>query len=161
MLNFSEIKELINIIENSSLRTFELESNAITLKLSKNTEIVVPAVATPVSEKVAKQPVVSEEAVMKVSEEKSVEIKKEDTVVDENLKVVKSPLVGTYYSASAPGEKQYVEIGSKVKKGDILCIVEAMKIMNEITSDFDGEIVEILCDDDDIVEYGLPLFKIK
>ena len=160
MLNFSEIKELINMIESSSLRTFELESKEITLKLSKNCEAVAPISATPV-EKVEKQPITSEAAVMTVLDEKTTEVKKEEPVVQENLKVVKSPLVGTYYSASAPGEKQYVEVGSKVKKGDILCIVEAMKIMNEITSDFDGEIVEILCDDDDIVEYGLPLFKIK
>lgn len=160
MLNFSEVKELINIIENSSLRTFELESNEITLKLSKNCETVAPVAAEKV-ERVVKQPVASEAAAMTVLDEKAVEVKTEAPVAQENLKVVKSPLVGTYYSASAPGEKPYVEVGSKVKKGDILCIVEAMKIMNEITSDFDGEVVEILCDDDDIVEFGLPLFKIK
>ncbi|MBM6861437.1 acetyl-CoA carboxylase, biotin carboxyl carrier protein, partial [Clostridium saudiense] len=70
-------------------------------------------------------------------------------------------LVGTFYSSSTPGGKPYVEVGSKVKKGDVLCIVEAMKIMNEITSDFDGEIVEILRKDEDIVEFGMTIFKIK
>ena len=70
-------------------------------------------------------------------------------------------MVGTYYSSSTPGGAPYVEIGSKVKKGDVLCIVEAMKIMNEITSEVDGEIVEALRTDEEIVEFGMELFKIR
>ena len=66
---------------------------------------------------------------------------------EENLKVIKSPMVGTFYEKPAPNAKCYVEIGQKVKKGDILCIIEAMKLMNEIESEFDGEIVEILVKD--------------
>ena len=80
---------------------------------------------------------------------------------EENYNIVKSPLVGAYYSASTPGGTPYVEVGSKVKKGDTLCIIEAMKVMNEITSEFDGEIVEVLRKDEDIVEFGMELFKIK
>ena len=69
-------------------------------------------------------------------------------------------MVGVFYSAPSPGATPYVSIGSKVKKGDVLCIIEAMKLMNEITSDFDGEIVDICVMDGDVVEYGQPLFKI-
>ena len=70
-------------------------------------------------------------------------------------------MVGTFYSKSSPNAKPYVEVGQQVKKGDILCIVEAMKLMNEIESEFDGEIVEICVNDGDMVDYGKVLFKIR
>lgn len=161
MLNYEQIKELINSIDSSSLRVFELESEEIKLKLSKNeesfneksvensTEVKIPRV---------KSNVVNNEKEIK---EEKVITTKENNLMDENLKAVKSPLVGTYYSASTPGGKPYAEVGSKVKKGDVLCIVEAMKIMNEITSEYDGEVVEALRQDEDIVEFGMDLFKIK
>ncbi len=88
-------------------------------------------------------------------------VSKNEEIINEDLSLVKSPLVGTYYSSSAPGEAPYVEVGSKVKKGDVLCIVEAMKIMNEITSEFDGEVIEVLRKDEEIVEFGMELFKIR
>ena len=87
------------------------------------------------------------------------EVKQEEKKVDG--KVVKSPMVGTFYSKSSPNAESFVKIGSKVKKGDTLCIIEAMKLMNEIESEFDGEIVEILANDEDMVEYGQDLFIIR
>ena len=89
----------------------------------------------------------------------SVEVNNEPKKLEGN--VVKSPMVGTFYSKSSPTAEAFVKVGSKVKKGDILCIVEAMKLMNEIESEFDGEVVEIFVDDEDMVEYGQPLFLIK
>ena len=80
---------------------------------------------------------------------------------EDNCKIVKSPMVGTFYLKPDPNSNPYVEIGKKVKKGDILCIIEAMKLMNEIECEFDGEITEILVKDGEMVEYGKPLFKIK
>ena len=82
-------------------------------------------------------------------------------VATENYKEVKSPMVGTFYSAPSPKDEPYVKVGDKVKKGDVLCVVEAMKLMNEIESEFDGEIVEICVKNEDMVEYGTTLFKIK
>jgi acetyl-CoA carboxylase biotin carboxyl carrier protein len=79
-------------------------------------------------------------------------------VIDGN--VVAAPLVGTFYSSSAPGQEPFVSIGSVVKKGDTLCIVEAMKVMNEILSDFDGSVAGILVKDGDMVEHGQPLIRI-
>ena len=73
---------------------------------------------------------------------------------------IKSPLVGTFYSAPSPEAKPFVEVGAKVKKGDTLCIVEAMKLMNEITADKDCEIVDICVKNGEIVEYGQTLFKV-
>ena len=70
-------------------------------------------------------------------------------------------MVGTFYSAPSPDSNNFVSLGDKVNKGDTLCIIEAMKLMNEIESDFNGKVVEILAEDGDMVEYGTPLFKIK
>lgn len=80
---------------------------------------------------------------------------------EEDCNIVKSPMVGTFYLKSAPNAEQYVEVGKTVKKGDTLCIVEAMKLMNEIESEYSGTIKEILVKDGSPVEYGTPLFKIS
>lgn len=161
MLNYEQIKELVNSIDSSSLRVFQLESEGIKLKLSKNKESINESSIESNSE--VKIPEVKSNVVnieKEIKEEKVITIN-ESTVIDENFNSVKSPLVGTYYSSATPGGKPYVELGKKVKKGDVLCIVEAMKIMNEITSEYDGEIVEVLRQDEDIVEFGMDLFKIK
>lgn len=155
MLDYNKIKELIHEIDSSSIRVFELENDGFKLKLSKNDEVSFKEI--------------NNKEEVNVGNTNSKSIPKKELVVEEEsnnnidmeLKEVKSPLVGTFYSSSTPGGKPYVEVGSKVKKGDVLCIVEAMKIMNEITSDFDGEIVEVLRKDEDIVEFGMTIFKIK
>lgn len=79
---------------------------------------------------------------------------------EDQYNVIKSPMVGTFYIKPSPNSQPYVTIGDEVKKGDTLCIIEAMKLMNEIESEFTGKIIEILVKDGDIVEYGTPLFKI-
>lgn len=75
--------------------------------------------------------------------------------------VVKSPMVGTYYRSSSPGAKAFVEVGSQVKEGDTICIIEAMKILNEIEADKAGTIVQVLCENGQAVEYGQPLYVIE
>lgn len=165
MLNYEQIQELIKSVDSSSLRVFELEVQGTKLRLSKNNEGFRENSKENFKDNLKEvkeelEPLENIPVVTNDKTETKEEVKIEDKK-DENLKAVKSPLVGTYYSASAPGEKPYVEVGSKVKKGDVLCIVEAMKIMNEITSEYDGEIVEILRRDEDIVEYGMELFKIR
>lgn len=82
-------------------------------------------------------------------------------VVGENYKTIDSPIVGTFYDAPSPEADVYVKVGDQVKKGDVVCIVEAMKLMNEIEAEIDGEIVEILVSNEGPVEYGQPLFKVK
>ena len=76
-------------------------------------------------------------------------------------KIITSPMVGTFYMKPSPNSDPYVKVGQKVKKGDVLCIIEAMKLMNEIEAEFDGEIKEILVKDGESVEYGKPLFKLE
>ncbi len=80
---------------------------------------------------------------------------------NENIKVVTSPMVGTFYSKPSPKDKTYVEVGKQVTVGDTLCIIEAMKLMNEIESEYTGKIVKILVEDGKAVEYGTPLFEIE
>jgi acetyl-CoA carboxylase biotin carboxyl carrier protein len=90
------------------------------------------------------------------SSEKSVELKQ-----DKDMVTVGAPIVGTFYRSPAPDEPPYIQIGDKVKEGQPLCIIEAMKLMNEITAEFDGEMVDILAENAQAVEYGQPLFIIK
>ena len=97
----------------------------------------------------------NEEKVVPKQEIKEV---KQETSLD--TKIVKSPMVGTFYLKPTPNSKPYVEVGETIKKGETLCIIEAMKLMNEIESEFSGKIEEILVKDGDMVEYGTPLFRI-
>ena len=161
MLDYEQIKEIINKIDGSSLRVFELEDKDVKLKLSKNSDGNNSANN---ESRIVSEEVASTEAVVfnePEVENKKVEEKKEVTNLDADLKSIKSPLVGTYYSSATPDSTPYVTVGSKVKKGDTLCIIEAMKVMNEVTSEYDGEVMAVLKKDEDIVEYGLDLFKIK
>ena len=144
-MEYEKIKELMKDMENSKLSSLEIDFPDGT-KISMKKEVVVEA---------------------NRSFNENVEVQKEvqkPTVVEENVSegnIIKSPMVGIFYSKSSPTAKAYVEVGSKVKKGDIVCIIEAMKLMNEIEADVDGEIVEICANDGDTVDYGKVLFKIK
>lgn len=157
MLDYNQIKELIKEIDSSSLRIFELENSDIKIKLSKNEEIY----SNKENDTTINKDDNSRSFIKNVESVNEETLIEKEEKLDESLSLVKSPLVGTYYSSSTPGESPYVEVGSKVKKGDVLCIVEAMKIMNEITSEVDGEIVEVLRSDEEIVEFGMELFKIR
>lgn len=150
-MNYEDIKKLIDDMGNSKIDELNIEfPDGIKISMKKDRAPVMPTVPQETVQYIT----VPEKKV----EEKAVEQKNE---VSEEYKIVKSPMVGTFYSKSSPDASAYVEVGSKVKKGDILCIVEAMKLMNEIESEFDGEIVEICVKDGEMVDYGKPLFKIK
>ena len=156
-MNYNDIKELISIIDNSKLTNFELSMDNVNVKMSKT-----GAEFTPVeNSNVPQQTVVSQSVqpttpVMPVVEEETVAEEKVEVSGD----IVKSPIVGTFYASTSPGKPPIVSKGDKVSKGDVLCIVEAMKVMNEITSDFDGEILDILVENGQFVEFGEPLFVI-
>lgn len=149
-MNYEDIKKLIDDMGNSKIDELSIEfPDGIKISMKKDKTQMIQAV--------------SQEPVQYISVPDK-KIEKAETVenkVEENYKIVKSPMVGTFYSKSSPTAEPYVKVGSKVKKGDILCIVEAMKLMNEIESEFDGEIVEVCVNDGDMVDYGKPLFKIK
>lgn len=92
--------------------------------------------------------------------ETAIEQKNEPVVDFNHLREIKSPMVGIFYAAPSPESEPFVEVGSKVKKGDVLCIIEAMKLMNEITAEEDGEIVDVCVSSGQVVEYSQPLFKL-
>lgn len=161
-MNINEVKELIKLINDSDLAYFEYESGDSRIKMDKsltrNTE------STP-NKEASKEPktqrTYKETEVEKVIKE---EVKKEEKK-DESKEVlgtiITSPMVGTFYESPSPDSESFVKLGDNVKKGQTLCIIEAMKLMNEIESDVSGEVIEILVKDGDMVEYGTPLFKIK
>ena len=149
----NEIKQLMEYIEHSNFVEFELERGGFKIKLVKKTAqgsngAVVQAVAAPALFAPAPAQAAGEAPPRHAAEAP-------------DTQVVKSPIVGTFYRSSAPGSKAFVDVGDRVKKGQVLCIVEAMKLMNEIESDADGEILEILVANGQPVEYGEPLFKIR
>ena len=154
MYNLDEIKEFINLLEDSSLSVFEIQKeDGSKIRLEKaqpaqqivNTIPVANGVAAPAP---VAAPVESAPAVTAAP-------------VADSSKTIDAPIVGVFYAASAPGKAPYVSVGKKVKKGDVVCIIEAMKCMNEIHAEEDGEIVEVLVKDGELVEYGQPLFKIN
>jgi len=145
-MDYKDIKKLMDDMGQSKLSEVEIEfpdGTKVSLKKNEETKIVseIPqtAVSTPGQAETAS--------------------KQEEKKLVGN--VVKSPMVGTFYSKSSPTAESFVKIGSKVKKGDTLCIIEAMKLMNEIESEFDGEVVDILVHDEEAVDYGKELFIIK
>ncbi|MHC1685014.1 MAG: acetyl-CoA carboxylase biotin carboxyl carrier protein [Clostridiaceae bacterium] len=154
-MDYSSIKELIKIIDDSSLTNFELELDGTVVKMSKN------QVAMVADEVVKETKSVKKEVAKAVSNSEAAEVKEEVAEKIEGGNLVTAPIVGTFYASSAPGKAPFIKVGDKVKKGDVICIVEAMKIMNEITSEFDGEVVEVFVKEEDMVEYGQPLFRIK
>jgi acetyl-CoA carboxylase biotin carboxyl carrier protein len=151
-MNFKEIKELIKIIDTSNLSEFHIELEDIKLTLKK--EITArPANAN--NGIIDRKEYISNEYNM---DNMAVEPSKKE---EENLHIIKSPIVGFFYAAPNPETPDFVKVGDKIKVGQVLCIVEAMKLMNEITSDVDGEIVEVLEKNQNPVEFGQPLFKIR
>lgn len=164
-MEFEKIKELIQLIDSSSLAFFELQSGNDHIKMDKslvrgvadNTSNVNNVVNTPVNSVNTKEKI--EKTV--VEKEEIMVTEKENFVDDKNISVITSPMVGTFYSSASPESAPFVEIGNTVSKGKVICIIEAMKLMNEIESEYSGVIVERLVNDGDMVEYGQPLFKVK
>ncbi len=151
-----EIKELMEYIENSSFVEFQLERAGFKIKLVKGSP---PAPAVPAGPVAAAPPPPA--AVPAPAPGPDAAAARAAAIEAANVHVVKSPIVGTFYRSSGPGQRPFVEPGDQVKKGQILCIVEAMKLMNEIESDCDGEVLEALVANGQPVEYGEPLFKIR
>lgn len=146
-MEYEAIKKLIDDMGNSKLTALDIEFPDGT-KISAKKEM---------SKTIVQSNEVSLPKVEIVKEIEEEHINKED----ENKQIIKSPMVGTFYMKPSPTSNPYVEVGSNVKKGDVVCIIEAMKLMNEIESEFDGEIVEIFVKDGEAVEYGKPLFAVR
>lgn len=154
-MNYNEIKKLMDDMGEAKIDEINIEfPDGLKISMKKNETIVKEVIkdASQVNPNININTAVCDKA--KVSQNT-------DSIDEEEYKLIKSPMVGTFYGRPSPKADQFVKVGAKVKKGDILCIVEAMKLMNEIESEYDGEVVEILAKDDDMVEYGQVLIKIK
>lgn len=147
-MNYEEIKKLMEDMGNSKIDDLNIEfPEGIKIHMKKSDKVKIEQQQEPINALVVENVAKKEEML--------------ENAIQENLKVVTSPMVGTFYQSSSPNEKPFVNIGDQVKKGDTLCIVEAMKLMNEIESEYDGEIIEICVQNEEIVDFGKPLFKIK
>ncbi|MCE5590646.1 acetyl-CoA carboxylase biotin carboxyl carrier protein [Staphylococcus pseudintermedius] len=153
-MNFKEIKELINILDNSNLTEISIEDKGTTINLKKEKEIVTQQISAP-QQMVA--PTVTAEPV----QVNAASVDTPTTEVDASLKTITAPMVGTFYKSPSPEESAYVQIGDQVTPDTTVCILEAMKLFNEIQAEVAGEIVEILVEDGQMVEYGQALFKVK
>ncbi|ERJ11454.1 acetyl-CoA carboxylase biotin carboxyl carrier protein [Haloplasma contractile] len=156
-MDLLEIKKFIKDFEESSLNSIDLEIEGMKLKLNKQSEreTVRPVLVQENRELNRNQ---NENRAPKLVEKGE---EQETVEYNANLTSVKSPLVGTYYSAPSPEDDPFVNVGDKVKKGQVLCIIEAMKIMNEITSPIDGTIKEINMNDGDTVGFDQLILSIE
>ena len=171
MMDYKNIQELIKTVSESQLTSFEVETEGIKIKMEKKEQKIIvekmpvySASAEPViREAISRENIATNQVSVEKLESSSTSTVENavNLVIAEDLFVVKSPIVGTMYSSSSPEAQNFVKVGSQVKKGDTLCILEAMKLMNEIESEVEGEIVEVLASNEDMVEYGQPLFKIR
>lgn len=160
MFKLSEIKELIKLIDQTSVQEFEIENEGARLLIRKpgkaelvsvqtapvpNTYMAAPAPSAPISDPSDKQAAPAAQP----------------DQARENLHRIVSPMVGTFYRASSPDNPPYVNVGDRVNEKTVVCILEAMKLMNELEAEVRGEIVEILVENGQLVEYGQPLFLVK
>lgn len=152
-MDIRKVKKLIEMLENSSLNEIVIKEGEESVKLVKSAGNI----QTP--QMIAASPQVSAPAIEEKEPKEKTKEEPEDKII--SGKSINSPMVGTFYSSPNPGADSFVKVGDKVSEGDVLCIIEAMKMMNEVKSDYSGIIKEILISDADPVEYGEALFIIE
>jgi acetyl-CoA carboxylase biotin carboxyl carrier protein len=165
-MDLKQIREILDLVREHDLSEFEIEHEGLRLKVRKEANgahvvslpaAVMPAFAAAGSGAAmaapARTPVATASAAAEAASDAA------DAEVE--LAVVKSPIVGTFYRSAEPGAPAFVDIGSTVKKGQVLCIIEAMKLMNEIDSEYDGEVVNIYVENGQPVQYGERLFAVR
>lgn len=153
-MDLNLIKRLVKIVDGSGITDLEIEENGIRVKIAKkirSAQVVTESQVSPQTVTMSANQVAA-----KVEEK----LEKEETI-PANVHEIRSPIVGTFYRAPAPDADNYVEVGGMVSPGSVMCIVEAMKLMNEIESDVSGKIVKILVENGKPVEYNQPLFLIE
>lgn len=154
----NEIKDLLSQFDQSSLTELQLKKENIELYFNKNSFSSRQVSSESSDVKVESIPAASPVPSVQPTAAGTLEVSSEPIIAGTEIV---SPLVGVVYLKPSPEQSQFKQIGDSVKKGDVLCIVEAMKVMNEIVSDVDGELVEILVENEQIVEYDQPLFRVK
>ncbi len=154
-MDLKSIKQVIDLMKRSELTEFEFEEDGYKLRLSRqSTQPSAPIVQTlaPSAPPATATPTTAAETAATPSEA---------SPADPNVETINSPMVGTFYQAPSPESPNFVKVGSKVNADTVVCIIEAMKVMNEIQAEIKGTITEILVENGDAIEYGQPLFKYK
>jgi acetyl-CoA carboxylase biotin carboxyl carrier protein len=155
-MNLEDVKQILQLMREHELTEFELERDGIKIRVCKNgSGNLTAAPALPQAAAAMPPPAPASPALPAAAPEVAEE------AVEQEFAVVKSPIVGTFYRSPEPGAPSFVEVGTIVKKGQVLCIIEAMKLMNEIESDHDGEIASIYVENGKPVQYGERLFAIR
>ncbi|MDD5793441.1 MAG: acetyl-CoA carboxylase biotin carboxyl carrier protein [Clostridiales bacterium] len=166
-MDFTGVKEILEAVNTSNVSYFEYETcdghiimdKSLTRNIGSSNEN-----KNTVSKETSGGEFIQEATVAAAKTEDKVQTNSEKPAVkldDEDLYIVKSPMVGTFYKAPGEDKEPFVNVSDEVKNGDVLCIIEAMKLMNEIESEVNGTIIEVLAKDGEMVEYGQPLFKVK
>lgn len=164
-MDIKELKEILKTIGELNLKEVHIETDGMKIIVKKsaseetNKENYVNIEINPKNNPEQKQ--IPKEVEEIQNNKTSGQKETEEIPTGDDIYVVKAQLIGTFYAQSAPGEPPYVQIGSKVKKGDVLCILEAMKLFNEIVSEYDGEVIKICVKNEEMVMPGQPLFVIK
>lgn len=153
-MDFKGITELIKVMSSSNIKLLEVQENGISIKMEKDSQGIVIKNETPVVNPPSYD-ILDEEL------SRDLAVEKKEVVNDVNVYTITSPIVGTFYGSPSPDKDSFIKEGKEVKKGDTICIIEAMKLMNEIQSEVDGEVLEILVSDGDMVEYGQEMVKIR
>jgi acetyl-CoA carboxylase biotin carboxyl carrier protein len=155
-MDLNHLRELLDLVREHGLSEFEIEHEGLRLKVRRDAAGHAIATIGSTSPAVAAAPVAAAAPATPVAAGAA-----EPNADEIELAVVKSPIVGTFYRSPEPGASSFVEIGATVKKGQVLCIIEAMKLMNEIDSEYDGEIANIYVENGQPVQYGERLFAIR
>ncbi|MBT32017.1 MAG: acetyl-CoA carboxylase, biotin carboxyl carrier protein [Thalassobius sp.] len=156
-----EIKELINFIANSGLDEVNIETDEIKLHVKKQSEAVAKLVEHTHQPQLIQQPVsIPQQITTSPSTESAAPVKEENTSSETNYITIKSPMIGTFYRSSSPDSDAFINVGDNVSNGSVVCIIEAMKLFNEIESEVSGKIVKVLVENASPVEYDQPLFLV-
>jgi len=162
-MNMKEVKELIELVSEKGFAEFEIEHQGFRLHICRFKEppaTAMPPVVTPVIISPS-QPAEAAATAPATAPPATAPVQTEAAAPDAALHVIKSPIVGTFYRAPSPNSESFVKIGDHVEIDSVVCIIEAMKLMNEIQSDVNGEVVKVYVENGQPVEYGQPLFGIK
>ncbi|MBD8015677.1 MULTISPECIES: acetyl-CoA carboxylase biotin carboxyl carrier protein [Planococcus] len=166
-MKIQEIREIIKLVDGSSIEEFSYEFEGVKVKMKKSgSGKVQPSASSSIQTSPASKAVEAPSAPAPAKEPKAEELVSEEAPEipadnESEYHKILSPMVGTFYESPSPDEDAYVQVGTKVTADQVVCIVEAMKLFNEIEAEVDGEIAEILVKDGQLVEYGQPLFLVK
>lgn len=162
-LKIQEIREMIKLVDQSSIEEFVYESEGTKVKMKKKVGAVQSAspATVPAAEPAPLQAATPAPAAKPEPQTETAPVESAAPVSADSLTEIPSPMVGTFYEAPSPEEPAFVKVGDKVSSETVVCIIEAMKLFNEIEAETEGEIAEILVKDGQLVEYGQPLFLVK